>query len=135
MSRSMSRTPKRRRGFSAMELLVTLPILMFLLFGLFEFAILFHARTLVAEASRVGARAATLRDCEPEKIADAVRETLPKSMQAGMELDYVLGERTGDKVLIGVRVSMADASPDLLWPVGFSLKGRDLYAETLMVKE
>jgi hypothetical protein len=30
---------------------------------------------------------------------------------------------------------MAAASPDLLWLIGYSLQGRDLYCETRMTRE
>ena len=41
----------------------------------------------------------------------------------------------GEIVTVAVRVPMSTASPDLLWPIGFSLRGRSLYCETRMAKE
>jgi Flp pilus assembly protein TadG len=49
-----------RVGFLSMELVFTLPILMVVLLGLFEFSMLFFARGMVVEAARVGARKASL---------------------------------------------------------------------------
>jgi hypothetical protein len=46
-----------------------------------------------------------------------------------------LGEQTGDVVAVGIRVPMRMAAPDLLWPIGVGLAGRDLYSETRMIKE
>jgi hypothetical protein len=46
-----------------------------------------------------------------------------------------MGEHTGDWVRVAVSVPMNEASPNMLWPVGFNLNGRNLYAETWMVKE
>jgi hypothetical protein len=32
-------------------------------------------------------------------------------------------------------VKAQEASPDLLWPIGFSLEGEELIAETRMIRE
>jgi len=125
----------RRRAFSAMELVLTLPIFVFLLLGIFEFAILFHARSTVIEASRVGARLASLQGARTDQVEQQVREVLPVPLHQDMTVDYVGGVKSGDTVMVGIRVPMSAAAPDLLWPVGFSLNGRSLYAETCMVKE
>ena len=126
---------RSRRAFSAMELVLTLPIFLFLLLGIFEFAILFHARSTVIEASRVGARLATLQGTRSEQVEQQVRDVLPTPLHQDMTIDFVGGEKSGDTVVVGIRVPMSVAAPDLLWPVGFSLNGRSLYAETCMVKE
>ncbi len=38
-------------------------------------------------------------------------------------------------VSVSVAVPMRSAAPDLLWPIGYSLQQRRLYAETKMIKE
>lgn len=118
-----------------MELVLTLPILMFLLFGLFEFSVLFQARSAVVEASRVGARLASLAGSDPVQVQDEVLRLLPAGLQSTAKVDCVSGKHSGDTVRCAVQVPMLATCPDLLWPVGFSLDGRDLYAETVMVKE
>jgi len=46
-----------------------------------------------------------------------------------------VGEYPGDVVWVGVEVPMQSAAPDLLWPIGVGLAGRNLYSETRMVRE
>ena len=112
-----------------------MPILGILLMGLFEFSMLFYARGSVVEASRVGARLASMPGADAEAVENEIRRVLNARMQQGLRVDVELGERTGDVVAVVVCVPMEAASPDLLWPIGYSLVGRDLIAETRMVRE
>ena len=133
----LSRTSqqKRRRGFMSMELAMTLPIWGLLLMGLFEFSLLFFARGSVVEASRFAARKATFRHSTQEDIEDEVRKVLSPQLQRNMEIITRRGQRTGDIVSVVVRVPMNAASPDLLWPIGFSLEGQSIVGETRMIRE
>jgi hypothetical protein len=118
-----------------MELVFTLPILGLLLMGLFEFSLLFFARADVVEACRAGARKATLHGCTREDVESEVRRVLTPRLHEGLLVQTDLGAQSGDLVTIAVSVPMSAAAPDLLWPVGFSLDGRDLYSESRMAKE
>ena len=51
---------RSRRGSLTMELVLVLPILGILLLGLFEYSLLFFARGEVVDASRTGARIASV---------------------------------------------------------------------------
>ncbi|HBN79094.1 MAG TPA: pilus assembly protein TadE [Planctomycetaceae bacterium] len=124
-----------RKGFSSMELALTLPILMLLLFGLFEFSMLFFARGTVVEASRVGARAATYPGTTEEFIQESVMQSLGPKMARNAVVKAEMGKYAGDPCVVVVKVPMGVASPDLLWPVGFSLSDQYLIAETVMQKE
>ena len=124
-----------RRGVLSMELALVLPILLAVLLGLFEFSMLFFARGSVVEASRAGARLASMPGVVPEEVEAAVREALSPRMREGLRVDLVPGEHAGDVVGVAVRVPMEAASPDLLWPIGYGLEGRELHAETRMVRE
>jgi Flp pilus assembly protein TadG len=124
-----------RRGILSMELVFTLPILMLLLFGIFEYSLLCYARGSVVEASRNGARAASYPGATEESIEMAVLQTLGPILGRNALIEAELGTFTGDPVLVVVRVPMQHASPDLMWPVGFSLQGRYLVAETVMQRE
>ena len=126
---------RSRRGYLSTELVLTLPILMIALLGLFEFGVLFYARSGLVEASRAAARLATLRGAAQEDVEYEVRRILSQPLQRGMWIDYVPGVQSGDVVTVGIHVPMTSAAPDLLWPIGYSLRGRELYAETSMVKE
>jgi len=128
--------PKRlRSGVLSMELVLTLPILLLILTGLFEFTLLFFARGEVVEASRVAARKATLPGVSQQDIEDEVRKILHPRFHQSLKIDAMLGERSGDVVAVSVTVDMASAAPDLLWPIGYSLQGRPLLSETCMIRE
>ena len=118
-----------------MELVFTLPILGVLLLGLLEFALLFFARADIVEASRAGARKATLHGVTQQDIEAEVRRVLAPRLQSAMQVDVDLPANSGDVVTVAVRTPMSSASPDLLWPIGFTLDGRELYSQTRMVKE
>ncbi|HET6425557.1 MAG TPA: TadE family protein [Planctomycetaceae bacterium] len=118
-----------------MELVLTLPILGVVLFGLFEFTWLFYSRSLVVEASRVGARKASLPGATLDDVERDVRRTLPVGLQRQLRVVGDVGEYPGDVVWVGVEVPMQSAAPDLLWPIGVGLAGRNLYSETRMVRE
>lgn len=118
-----------------MELIFTLPILMILLLAILEFSILFLSREHVVEASRAGARAATMPGATAEIVESEVRRVLPVVMQSGMVVDYLPGLHSGDLVTVSVQVRMEQTAPDLLWPIGYSLEGDWVIAATRMIKE
>ena len=70
-------------------------------------------------------------------IAAGVGSAQPSVPFAGMTgaIEGEDGQRSGDLVWVGVEVPMAAAAPDLLWPIGLGINGRDLYSETRMVRE
>ncbi len=124
-----------RRGILTMELVMTLPILGIVLFAMFEFSMLFYARGHVVDACRNGGRIACLNGATPEAVEYSVRQSLKPSLRSCAQIDVQTGEDSGDWVRVAVRVPMNQTAPNLLWPVGFNLEGRNLYAETRMVKE
>ena len=135
MLRTRTFKATHRRGVLSMELLLTLPILTVLLFGLLEFSLLFFARADVVDASRAGARAARLYGATAESVEEEVRFSLGGRLAPHVRVQADLGEKTGDEVRVAVEVPMAVASPDLLWMIGYSLQGRELLCETRMAKE
>lgn len=118
-----------------MELVLTLPILLLVLFAVLEFGLLFFARSSVVQASRTVARQAALRNVTAEDIETQVKAVLSPSLQRGMVIHYQPAERSGETVTVGIEVPMVAAAPDLLWTVGYSLQGRSLYAETTLIQE
>jgi len=124
-----------RRGMMTMELLLTLPILFVLLLGIFEFSFLMYARSDVVQASRAGARLASLNGVESEDIQYEVGRALAGKFRSTYQVQTTLGTYPGDEVIVTVRVPMTAAAPNLLWPLGYNIRGRDLMAETRMVKE
>ena len=124
-----------RRGVLSMELVLTLPILFMLLLATFEFMLLFYSRSLVVEASRIGARKATLPGTTESDIEAEIKQVLVPRLQQGMKVYVDFGEWSGDVVTVSVQVPMSAASPDMLWPIGLGLSGQNLFSETRMVRE
>jgi len=124
-----------RHGVLSMELVLTLPILFVLLLGLFEFTLLFYSRSLIVEASRVGARKASLPGATAESVEAEVRQVLAPRLQEGLQVQVDVGIHSGDVVMVAVETPMTSASPDLLWPIGVTLSGHNLYSETRMIRE
>ncbi len=114
---------------------MVLPVFGIILFGLLEFSMLFFARGELAEASRVGARKATLPNVSSADVEAEIRKVLPRRLQDSLEVQVDAGSRSGDVVTVALAVDMNAASPDLLWPIGYSLKNRKLYEVTRMIRE
>lgn len=125
----------KRTGFLSMELALVLPIFGIVMFGLLEFTLLFYARADVVEASRIGARLATLPGVTQQNVEQEVLKILPPQLGQGAVIQAEIGEHSGDVVMVAVSIPMTLASPNLLWPVGYDLKGQNLYSETRMIKE
>lgn len=126
---------RHRAGAITLELLFVLPILALILAGLFEFTLLFSARGEVVEASRVAVRKATFPGATVEDVEAEVRRVLRPRFHDTLQVDAMLGEKSGDTVVVAVRVDMKSAAPDLLWPIGYRLKGRQLLSEMCMIRE
>ena len=124
-----------RKGFLSMELALVLPVFGIVLFALFEFTLLFYARADVVEASRIGARLATLPGVTQENVEQEVKKVLPPQLGQGAVVQADMGEKPGDIVMVAVSIPMTLASPNLLWPIGYDIKGQNLYSETRMIKE
>ena len=126
---------KKRSGMLSAELVMVLPILFIVLFGLFEFALLFTARGELSEASRVAARKATIPGVTHDTVEQEIRKVLSPRLQRTMEVSIDQGQRSGDVVTVAIACDMNSASPDLLWPIGYSLKNRKIYEVTKMIRE
>jgi Flp pilus assembly protein TadG len=126
---------KPRAGFLSAELIMVLPIFGIILFGLLEFSLLFFARGELAEASRAGARKATLPGVTLSDVEAEVRKVLPRRLQETLAVQVDSGAKSRDVVTVALAVDMNAASPDLLWPIGYSLKNRKLYEVTRMIRE
>ena len=126
---------RRRRGVLTMELVLTLPILLTVLFALFEFSLLFIARGAVVEASRQGARAATLPGITDGEVAAEVQRALGPGLGENATVYLAEADAAGEPVTVTVLVPMISATPDLLWPIGLSVAEQDLVSETTMLRE
>ncbi len=127
--------PSRRGFLNSAELVLVLPILAVLLAGLVEFSLLFFARGEIVDAARAAARIASYPGATDQDIEREVRRMLSPRLQRGMKIRWKPGEHPGDVVVVGIAVPMTAATPDLLWPIGLSVRGRQLYAEARMRRE
>lgn len=135
MQRRTVPSQRRRRGVLSMELVLTLPILLVMLLGLLEFSFLLSARGEVVHACRAGARVAALHGVTPDDVQLEVERTIGGQFRSDCTVETLLGEYTGDPVVVTVRVPMTAAAPNLLWPLGYNIRGRDIVAQTRMLKE
>jgi len=126
---------RRRRGLLSFELVLTLPILGLVLFGLFEFSLLFVARADMVEAARRGVRKASLPGVTLADVESEVRQSLPINLQNSLQVQVRGGEFSGETVAVQVWADMQAAAPDLLWPIGITLQDQQLYAVAHMVRE
>ena len=60
-------------GVATLELVVIFPVLLLLLFGIFQGALYFHGRNVLLAAAEQGVRAARL-DAQPDRAATAVQQ-------------------------------------------------------------
>jgi hypothetical protein len=126
---------RRRSGVITIEMIMVLPILMIVLMAVFEFSMLFFARSSVVQASRLAARQASLGVTNQAELEQLVSRVLSPTLQQGFQVYVIPAERSGEITTVGLKVPMSSAAPDLLWPAGFSLQGRYLAEETSLVRE
>jgi len=129
------RTAGRRGAILSMELVLILPIFLMLIFSIVEFSMLMSARTRVANAAQSGARLMSLSGASAEEVREQVSSLLGPSLAGNCQIDVQPAMHAGDIGRVFVRVPMKNASPDLLWIVGFGLANRSIDADAPMVME
>ena len=138
--RQLAKTkPARRSRLGAvlsMELILVLPIVMALLFGMIEIGMLWSSGQRVKEAAAAGSRVAGFRGADELAIRRAVEQGLGrKALVKSYELNVTKIQENPNEVCVTVTVPMSAAAPDMLKFVGFSLVGRTLTAESIMRRE
>ena len=119
----------------SLEMAFCLPILCVVLLAMLQFSLLFVARGQIIDASRVGARTATLPGANQDDVQRDVLQALGGRLGQYAQVQTELGVQTGDLCRVTVKVPMVAVSPDLLWPVGFSIQNQYLYGDSAMSKE
>lgn len=132
--RSQPAIQRERRGMISMELIFTLPLLMLLLMAILEFSLLMYARGDVVQAARAGARLGALHGAQVDDVEREVGRALGRRFPH-YRVQAQLGEQSGDEVTVAVSVPMSAAAPNLLWPVGYNIRERDLKAQARLLKE
>ena len=118
-----------------MELVLVLPIFLLLLFAIVEFSLLTTARVRISDAAHAGARRLCLSDTGPDDIRDEVKLMLGRKLSRDATIEIAGLPKAGERIIVRIRVPMKNATPDLLWPTGFSVRDRTLVADALMVRE
>lgn len=142
-----SRPSRRRRGrcgrsgaVFSVELLLVLPIVLTLCFGIVELSMLLMGMQRVQAASNAACRVGTLPASDSALQQQAMRDAAAAALgTVGMASSYQMqsqvGQYAGDPVVVDVSVPMTAAAPNLLKIIGFSLQGRQLVAHTQMCKQ
>jgi hypothetical protein len=141
-------TPRKRRHVKggrtaavfSLELLLVLPIVLTVCFGVVELSLVLMGMQRVQAASNAACRIATLpavdQAAQQQAMQDAVAAALgTEGMVASYDMHSQIGPYTGDPVVVEVRVPMRAAAPDLLKIIGFSLSGRELVSQTQLCKQ
>lgn len=118
-----------------MELVLVLPVFLLLLFAIVEFSMLTSARLRVADAARLGVRSICIANTPNETVRSQITEALGPSLARDVEIQVERPKRSGEVVNVRIAVPMSNATPDLLWMTGFSIRHRTLVAEAPMVRE
>lgn len=132
---TQSSTTQRLGAILSMELVLVLPLLLTLILALVEFGMIMQARGSVVEATRVAARCAAQSHADFEDVQLAARRALGRKLGHAAKVDVAMGDYSGDRVAVGVAVPMAAASPDFLFWIGLSHRGKYLSAVSEFVKE
>lgn len=130
-----SKSHKRLGAVLSMELILVLPIVLTVILGLVEFGLIMQARGSVVEATRIAGRVAAQSNSDPAVVEQAARQALGNTMGHVANVDVQLGEYPGDRVAVGVAVPMRAATPDFLFWIGLSHRGKSLTAVSEFVKE
>lgn len=141
---SISHHRQRRRGILTFELLLILPILLLLVLAMVQFSLTLHARQQLVAASREGCRIAAIGG-DLGEVERTIRRTLGNGRLAEADIELtdeagspiVAGQAvpSGDAVAVWLRIPTTAVVPDLLRFMGYSIKGEELVARTLMRRE
>lgn len=134
-SRRSTLSVRRQGAILSMELVLVLPIFMLVLFSIVEFSMLSTARTRLTDAARHGARMLCISDRSHDDVREQVQKLLGSQLSRQADIEIHDSKKPGDIVNVHVRIPMANASPDLLWMTGFSVRNRYLGAEAPMARE
>ena len=100
-------------GVATLELVVIFPVLLLLLFGIFQGALYFHGRNVLLAAAEQGVRAARL-DAQPDRAATAVQQARQFLLDTG-ELKNLSGLTITPTVDAGqVRITITARTVSLL---------------------
>lgn len=118
-----------------MELVMIMPLFLLLIFSIVEFSMLMSAGSRVSNAAQCGARLMSLSGATPDEVKEKVSAILGSALSQNCRIAVQPAVYAGDVGSVYVSVPMKNASPDLLWMIGFSLETRSFNSESPMVME
>ena len=133
-NRLLNRNHRRRGAVLSIELLAVLPVLLLVIAASVEFGLLMTAHAAAADACHTAARLAALGVADDAALEQAARPALGGRMAAVAQMQRDDDPTTGI-VTVRVSVPMPAAAPNLLWPIGYDLRGRFINASASMVAE
>jgi hypothetical protein len=135
MKSVQTRTSSRRGAILSMELVLILPIFLLLIFSIVEFSMLMSAHTRVANAAQSGSRLMSISGASENEVKEKVASLLGPVLAENCQIQVEAAEHAGEIGRVTVHVPMKNASPDLLWIVGFDLESRSIDVDAPMVME
>jgi Flp pilus assembly protein TadG len=136
----MSRRPYVRSGFTAVELLLVLPLLLLILLGMVQFSLLLTVQQEVLLASREGARVAALGGNQAD-VEFAARLVLGQGTLSQATITAVLTDDSGiplpsgGAVAVVVSVPTQAAVPNFVGWAGIKISGETITGRTVLRKE
>ena len=108
----MKRLINENRGQALVELALIMPILIMLLFGIIEFGRVFNAYLIVNNASREGARTASV-GADNLTIINKVKQTVPNLDQSKLSVEILplSNRKRGEPVTVTVKYSIKLYAP------------------------
>jgi hypothetical protein len=119
----------------SMELVLVIPIFLLILFSIVEFSMLSSAQTQVTDAARHGARLLCISDRSHDDVRLEIRRLLGRQLSRQAIVNIDDSGYPGETVNVRIHIPMKNASPDLLWMTGFSVRDRYLRAHAPMARE
>ncbi len=133
---SKRRAERRLGALLSLELVVVLPIVIAVCFGMVELSMLWSANHRCQSAAAAGCRVATYPGATMFAVRQAIEANLSKAnLVQNYQVDVVGGARTGDEIAVTVAIPQTVCAPDLLRPFGFSLQGKTVTARAVMRRE
>lgn len=111
------RTWRSEKGAALLEAAITIPILLLISVGIFEFGRAFQTWQVITNAAREGARMAVLPDPTPGLIEQRVREYLVAGQLPRAATASVVVNRSSTITVNGVDVSASEVTVD--YPFNF----------------
>lgn len=114
-----NRRARSERGDATIEMVIVVPVLMFLIMGIVQFGLWMHASHIAEAAARDGVAAARLDRAGPAATSDAARHTLDRLANGLIIATNVDAQRSADRVTVRVTGTVRAVIPGL----GFAVTG------------